>query len=61
MSPADIFPIKGNTKYSCFFGTINMTGFLIYNLFISFEMHLSMNLLEYSLDKSISLSYSISK
>ena len=32
-----------------------MTGFLIYSLFINFEMHLSMNLLEYPLEKSISL------
>ena len=31
-----------------------MTGFLIYSLFINFEMHSSMNLLEYPLDKSIS-------
>ena len=38
-----------------------MTDFLIYNLFIDFEMHLSMNLMEYPLDKSISLSFSISK
>ena len=34
-----------------------MTGFLIYNLFTNFEMHLSMNLLEYLLDKTISLSF----
>ena len=58
---ADIFPIKGNTKYSCLLGTVNMTGFLIYSLFINLEMHLSMNLSEYPLDKSISLSFSISK
>ena len=61
LTKADIFPIKDNIKYSCFLGTINMTGFLIYNLFINFEMHLSMNLFEYPLDKSISLSFSISK
>ena len=61
LNKADIFPIKGNTTYRCFLGTVNMTGFLIYNLFINFEMHLSMKLLEYPLDKSISLSFSISK
>ena len=38
-----------------------MTGVLIYNLFINFEMDLTMNLLQYPLDKSISLSFSISK
>ena len=38
-----------------------MTGFLISNLFINFEMHLSINLLEYPLDKSIYLSFLISK
>ena len=63
MSPdfikADIFPVKSNTRQSCFLGTGNMTGFLIYNLFINFEMHLSMNLLEYPSDKSISLTFSI--
>ena len=37
---AEIFPIKGNTKCSCLFGTVNMTGFLICNLFINFEMNL---------------------
>ena len=46
MSPnstkADIFPIKGNTRYSCFLKIVNMTGFLRYNLFLNFEMHLSM-------------------
>ena len=36
-----------------------MTHFLIYNLFINFDMHLSMILLEYPLDKSTSLSFSI--
>ena len=50
----DIFPIKGNTKYSCFLGTVSMTGFLIYNLFKTFEMHLSTDLLKYPLNKSIS-------
>ena len=58
MSPADIFPIKDNTRYSYFLGIVTMTGFLIYNSFMNFEMHLSMNLLEYSSDKSISLSFS---
>ena len=61
LTKADIFPIKGDTKYSCFLGTVNMTGFLIYSLFISLEMHLSINLLEYPLNKSIYLSFSISK
>ena len=47
---ADIFPIKGNTKYSCFLGTVKMKGFLMYNLLINyFEIHLSMNMLEYPL------------
>ena len=50
-----------NTKYSCFLGTVNMKGFSTYNLFINFEINLLMNLLEYPLDKNISLSYSISK
>ena len=36
LTKADIFRIKGNTKYSCFLGTVNMTGFLIYNLFINY-------------------------
>ena len=31
LTKAGIFPIKGNTKYSCFLGTANMTGFLIYS------------------------------
>ena len=61
LTKADIFSIKGNTEYSCFLGTVNTAGFLIYSLFINLEMHLSMNLLEYPLDKSISLSFSISK
>ena len=61
LTKADIFSLKGNTKYSCFLGTVNMTRFLIYKLFINFEMHLSMNLLKYPLDKSISLSFSIPK
>ena len=33
LTKADIFPIKGNTKYSYFLGTVKMTGFLIYSLF----------------------------
>ena len=33
LNKADIVPIKGNTKYSCFLGTAKMTRFLIYNLF----------------------------
>ena len=61
LTKSNIFPIKGNTIYSCFLGTVNMTDFVIYNLFINFEMHLSMNLLEYPLNKSTPLSFSISK
>ena len=61
LTKGDIFPIKGNTKYSCFLRIVNMTGFLRYNLFINFKMHLSMTLLEYPLDKSIYLIFSISK
>ena len=34
-------------------GTVRMTGFLICNLFINFEMYSSMNSLEYPLDKTI--------
>ena len=41
----DIFPIKGNTRYSCFLRNVNMTGFYLCNLFINLEMHLLMNLL----------------
>ena len=37
LTKADIFLIKINTKYGCFLGTVNMIGFLIYNLLISFE------------------------
>ena len=32
-----------------------MTSFLVYNVFINLEMHLSMNVLEYPLHNSISL------
>ena len=32
-----------------------MTAFLAYNLFVNFEMHLSMDLLEYPLDKALVL------
>ena len=49
LTKADIF----HTKYTYFLGTVNK--FLIYNLFLYWEMHLSMNLLEYLLDKNISL------
>ena len=61
LTKSDVFPIKGNSEYSCFLGTVDMTGFWLYNLYINFEMHLSINLLEYPLNKSISLSFSISK
>ena len=46
LTKADIFPIKGNTRWSCFLETVNMTAFLRDNLFLNFEMHLSMNLVE---------------
>ena len=61
LTTADTFPIKGNTRYSCFLGNVNMTGLLLYKLLTDFEMYLSMNLLEYLSDKSISLRFSVSK
>ena len=51
LTKAGIIPIKANTTSSCSLGTSNITDFLIYNLFINFEMHLSMKLLEHPLDK----------
>ena len=32
LTNVDIFPKKGNTKYSCFLGAVNMKGFLIVNI-----------------------------
>ena len=61
LTKADIFPVTAYTRYNSFLGTVTMIGFLIYNLFINFEVHLSTNLLEHPLDKSISLIFSISK
>ena len=61
LTNADAFTIKGTTRYSCFLGNVNMTGLLLYKLLINFEMYLSMNLLEYLSDKSISLRFSVSK
>ena len=59
LTKSDVFPIKGNSKYSCFLGPVDIAGFWLYNLYINFEMHLSINLLEHPLNKSISLSFSI--
>ena len=27
LTKGDVFPIKGDSKYSCFLGTVHMTGF----------------------------------